>query len=933
MRASVSLDVDWKAFLSRADLIFQWGPKTALPLKWYHSAFIGNGKLGMLIRANNASSLRLAVSSTSTYDDRMPGSPYAKDNNFVCDRPRLPLGAFSVNYAGALIEASMRMLLWDGVVVGSITTDQGSMSFRAFANNLYDKADVMVFEYNASMPVQVTFTPSLAASTWATRGECQNYTYNPPVVMLTEGDVTVATQPHLSGTEHATAFATVTQAARRAPSGLEVTPRSLVISISDVMMHGKEAAVANVTAAIAYGLDALLQGHTQWWHEYYPASFLTLSDTRLEEFYWINMYKLASATRGDRVVYDLMGPWFIDHTPWPDLHWDLNIQLTYWPLYAANRLDLVRSLTRLMDDRVEQLSSNVLPEFRADSAAGPSGASSLECFETCYWNYGQDCLITPPTVTGNLLWVMQLYYQVYEYSLDTEVLKQMLPLFTRAVNFYLHWQIDNATDHMIHLPPTYSPEYATASDCNYDLALYKWALTTIINICDNILHVTTPTLPAWRDTLRRLTPQPVGPDGFLIGAGVPLSSSHRHASHLFSIFPLRTLNLSDAGDMDLAVRSVDHWIGLSGALTGFARTFSSPMSVLFGRKAAAYGNITFLLDGYILPNTFYHEGEDGECGETPPAASSAVQDWMLMAWGGTIHVFAGIDDGSLTDAAFFHLLAPGAFLVSARRANGTTAFVEIISQQGASLRVKTDLSPPLTLQPAFPYTTLPDGTLDIALPRGQSVLIFSAQAPPSSLTITASQGNPTEFNYWGFQPVVPLASVVLHPCAGLPEQRFAFDPSNSRSLITHNLTGSGQQLCVGSASCTAPNGDAIVLQTCPPDAVGSLSPSSPLSSQIACEGDANVQWTLDRKKLLYVAASGRCMDVNGAVGPVLDVWDCSPQAEYQNTAWMYNATDGSIRSLDTHPLFTAGHCLTVVPARPKASITSKSGPTVFRPMP
>ena len=46
------------------------------------------------------------------------------------------------------------------------------------------------------------------------------------------------------------------------------------------------------------------------------------------------------------------------------------------------------------------------------------------------------------------------------------------------------------------------------------------------------------------------------------------------------------------------------------------------MNVLLGRPAAAFTNLTFLLDQYILPNTFYHEGENGECGETPPAASN-----------------------------------------------------------------------------------------------------------------------------------------------------------------------------------------------------------------------------------------------------------------------------------------------------------------------
>lgn len=65
------------------------------------------------------------------------------------------------------------------------------------------------------------------------------------------------------------------------------------------------------------------------------------------------MYKLACGTRSDREVYDLMGPWYIDGTSWPDLHWDLNVQLTYYPLYAANRLDIAESLKKLMDNNIQ----------------------------------------------------------------------------------------------------------------------------------------------------------------------------------------------------------------------------------------------------------------------------------------------------------------------------------------------------------------------------------------------------------------------------------------------------------------------------------------------------------------------------------------------------------------------------------------------------
>ena len=37
--------------------------------------------------------------------------------------------------------------------------------------------------------------------------------------------------------------------------------------------------------------------HREWWHNYYPQSFVSLPDKKMENFYWAQMYKLASATR------------------------------------------------------------------------------------------------------------------------------------------------------------------------------------------------------------------------------------------------------------------------------------------------------------------------------------------------------------------------------------------------------------------------------------------------------------------------------------------------------------------------------------------------------------------------------------------------------------------------------------------------------------
>ena len=70
---------------------------------------------------------------------------------------------------------------------------------------------------------------------------------------------------------------------------------------------------------------------------------------------------------------------------WPDLHWDLNIQLTCFPVYTANRLELGESLLRMLDSQLQAFINNVPPQFRNDSAAAPSAASALDGQMSCYW--------------------------------------------------------------------------------------------------------------------------------------------------------------------------------------------------------------------------------------------------------------------------------------------------------------------------------------------------------------------------------------------------------------------------------------------------------------------------------------------------------------------------------------------------------------------
>ena len=92
------------------------------------------------------------------------------------------------------------------------------------------------------------------------------------------------------------------------------------------------------------------------------------------------------------------------------------------------------------------------------------------------------------------------------------------------------------------------------------------------------------------------------------------------------------------------------------------------------------------------------------------------------------------------------------------------------------MKLKSSLVPPIVLNPSYPFSIDEDGIITISLPVQDRVIFYSSSAPPSSLSITSSPGDPSLFNYWGFQPVAYGPVISLSPCAGLPTQRFIFEP-------------------------------------------------------------------------------------------------------------------------------------------------------------
>ena len=691
--ADIRLDVDWPAFLARHDLVWKQAPRS-----WGEGAFTGNGLLGTMAWAtNDGRHLRWHVGRS---DVAHPGVTPSGDLAIN----RLPIG--DLVFVGRGRPTSMRLDLWNAEVVSTWEDEARPLRLRWFTA-AGPMVHVVEITHAAGDPPRFAWEPALALDPRLVHDHTQikDKDRHPNPTLDDRGPVTVSVQPLNNGSAHATAWREQT---------VDETHRVLYLSVgfaAEGAERARQEAVDAVTAAAAAGLDRLVADHRVWWHAYWPQSFVSIPDTRLESLYWIQMYKLASATRADRPAIDLLGPWY-DATPWPRIWWNLNIQLTYWPTLGANRLEIGESLPRLLDSCGDALVANA-----AGTAPGAAGIGRTS---------GYDCKGVVSRELCNLPWALHNYWLHYRHTMDDERLRdRLLPLLRRSMSLYVHLLVEGE-DGRLHLPRGMSPEYDTRADHTdtaIDLGLLRWGLETILE-SNRRLKIRDPREGEWRRTLARLAPFPADATGLRVAADTAYAESHRHYSHLFPIFPLYLLRWDQPADRDLITRSFDHWLSLPQRFRGYSWTGAASIAASIGRPDAAAGYLSRLLeqtDFPILPNTMYREA--GPVIETPLSAASSLHDLLLQSWGGTLRVFPGVPK-AWPDVAFHDLRAQGAFLVSAVRREGKTRFVRIESLAGEPCRVATDIVEP-RLEPAVPMRRMKDGTLELRLRRGQSEMLIA----------------------------------------------------------------------------------------------------------------------------------------------------------------------------------------------------------------
>jgi alpha-L-fucosidase 2 len=717
--------------LSAHDPVWQY-----LPQNWGQGAFLGNGWMGAMVYSGGNDQHRLKNNVLRWELGRVGVTAQCDRSGYL--EPRVLIGDFMLQPRGTIgwEAATMRLDLAHAELRGSIPTNKGNIQFRTFVHATQQIIVVEAEGFDGEYAPDIAFYPQHGVSPWIhyREGEALDRIPQPPMPEGgLNGPISYNRQRFIGGAECVVAWQTI-----KVDNGIR-----LFITIE----HGKdgvnvcERAFAHLHNAIDCEWDAFLVQHREWWQKHYSRSALAIPDTRLEGFYWLQRYKMGSATRSDAPVLDILGPW-MTLTPWPGVWWNLNAQFIYSPFYAANHTDLAESLSNTLRKHLNQLIANAPEPYRHDSAA-LGRASTYDC----------DAPTGPGCEMGNLIWICHNLWRHYRTTMNETLVREVLfPILRRAVNLYLH-VLEADQNGILHLPPTISPEYSghqnlTTRDCHFDLALLRWGCRTLLSLANDILELDDPLVARWEDTLEHLVPFPIDETGFRIGADLRLDHGHRHFSHLMAGYPLWVINRNDSQQNDLIRKSLQHWLGREGALAGFSFGYAAATYAHIRDGDAALDCLNVLLDNYLLPNSMY--AEKGPVLETPLQAADAIHDLLLQSNCGCLDIFPALPT-EWENAYFENLAAEGGFLVSAVYENKSTRAIRIKSLAGQPCRIRSDLPTPCAIDAEskpLPLTPREESIWQLNLEKGQTALIRSqGDNQPFASPIIAS--NPKRYHYYG----------------------------------------------------------------------------------------------------------------------------------------------------------------------------------------
>jgi len=500
--------------------------------------------------------------------------------------------------------------------------------------------------------------------------------------------------------------------------------------------------ITNNQPASLPALNILVKEPTGWpshidrWNDYWKRSSVSIPDPVLERQYYLDMYKFGSVARSNTPPISLQAIWTADDgnlPPWKgDFHHDLNTELSYWPGYAGNHLDLTEGFTNWLWKVKEENKRWTKQYFEMDGLNVP-GVTTITGKPMGGWiQYSMS-----PTTSA---WLAQHFYWQWKYSMNKTFLKDRAqPYINDVTNFIEQWPNKKRVhpEDIISSTPEYNNNSIKAwfrDFTSYDLALIRHQLISQLNMIDYEQEQRKGMgLTVKLDSLQFNSNE----TGLTIAPGQNLEYSHRHQNHLHAIHPLGLLNVEDSVQKIIIENSLKQieklgtrkWVGYSFAWIGsiYARAQN-------GDSAAA--SLKKFATNFVSSNSFHLNGDQkgGEYSdftyrpftlEGNFAFAQGIHEMLIQSHKDFIEVFPAIPK-EWKNVSFKTLRAEGAFLISAKKEYGIVMEVKIRSEAGGILRVKLPFKTWINTGIDRSEIKVVNGIAEMKMTKGQTITFKNA---------------------------------------------------------------------------------------------------------------------------------------------------------------------------------------------------------------
>lgn len=296
-------------------------------------------------------------------------------------------------------------------------------------------------------------------------------------------------------------------------------------------------------------------------------------------------------------------PWMSDFTI------NGNVQTAIASMLSANMPECLKAYFALMEGYVPHFRDNARQMYGCRGILTPARVSTHGHF-----NHFNDEYIHLFWTAG-AGWASQFFYDYYQYTGDTDFLRERaLPFMRETASFYEDFLVDGPDGKYVFCP-SYSPENTAGNsdsqaclNATMDIAVCRELLRNLIAACTE-LGVEKDRIPHWRSMIEKLPDYMINEDGAVkewTTEKLEDHYEHRHASHLYALYAGLPDEIAQDPRLQRAFRRaierrMEYYRGEGGEMA-FGLVQLGLAAASLGEAELAYEAVDRLANDYWRPN-------------------------------------------------------------------------------------------------------------------------------------------------------------------------------------------------------------------------------------------------------------------------------------------------------------------------------------------